>query len=74
MKEHLKKERKRLSLELSPEAYQLLAKLAADSDKNMADVLRAGIALYDIAYQAKAKHQALCVAEGDEILKEILLT
>jgi len=73
MKEHPRKDRKRLSLELSPDAYQLLSQLANDSDKNMADVLRAGIALYDIAYHAKARHQALCVAEDGKILKEILL-
>ena len=35
-----RKTKKRLNLELTPEAYELLQKLADESGKNMADILR----------------------------------
>lgn len=41
--------RKRLNFDLSPEAYEMLQKLAEESGKNMAEVLRTWLALYGIA-------------------------
>ena len=66
--------KKRLNLELSPQAYDLLQELANASGKKMADVLRTGLALYGIAEQAKAEGRSLGVIEGDKVVKEILMT
>ena len=66
--------KKRLNLELSPEAYELLQQLANSSGKNMADILRAGIALYNIAEEAKGKGRSLGVVEEDKVIKEIVVT
>ncbi|MEL6319813.1 MAG: hypothetical protein AAFQ57_04060 [Cyanobacteria bacterium J06626_14] len=66
--------KKRLNLELSPDAYELLQKLSDSSGKNMADVLRTGLALYGIAEQAKDEGRALGVVDGDKVVKEIITT
>ncbi|GEM_PF-689714 len=66
--------KKRLNLELSPDAYDLLQKLADSSGKNMADVLRTGLALYGIAEDAKEEGRALGVVDGDRVVKEIVTT
>ncbi|MEM7771730.1 MAG: hypothetical protein AAF327_14625 [Cyanobacteria bacterium P01_A01_bin.37] len=66
--------KKRLNLELSSDAYDLLQKLSDSSGKNMADVLRTGLALYGIAEQAKDEGRALGVVEGDKVVKEIVTT
>lgn len=68
------KQRKRLNLDLSPEAYELLQKLSDESGKNMADVLRTGLALYGIASEEKEKGHSLSISQDDKIIKEILLT
>jgi hypothetical protein len=65
--------RKRLNLDLSPEAYEMLQKLAEESGKNMADVLRTGLALYGIAQDEKQKGRALGVVEDDRVVKELVL-
>lgn len=65
--------RKRLNLDLSPEAYEMLQKLAEDSGKNMAEVLRTGLALYGIAQDEKQKGRALGVVEDDRVVKELVL-
>jgi hypothetical protein len=66
--------KKRLNLELSPDSYEMLQKLSDSSGKNMADVLRTGLALYGIAEQAKDEGRALGVVEGDKVVKEIVTT
>ncbi|MEB3213607.1 MAG: hypothetical protein VKL39_19820 [Leptolyngbyaceae bacterium] len=63
-----------MNLELSPDAYDLLQKLSDSSGKNMADVLRTGLALYGIAEQAKDEGRALGVVDGDKVVKEIVTT
>ena len=68
------KKRKRLNLDLSSEAYELLQKLSDESGKNMADVLRTGLALYGIASEEKEKGHALSISQDDKVLKEIVLT
>lgn len=68
------KERKRLNLDLNPEAYALLQKLADESGKNMADVLRTGLALYGIAYEESGKGNDIAVVKEDKVLKQILMT
>jgi hypothetical protein len=69
-----KTDRKRLNLDLAPTAYSLLQKLATETDKNMADVLRTGLALYGIAHDANSRGQGLGIVEGDKVIKEIIIT
>ncbi|MBD3880712.1 hypothetical protein IFO70_02980 [Phormidium tenue FACHB-886] len=65
--------RKRLNLDLSPDAYDLLQKLADESGKNMADVLRTGLALYGIAQDERKKGRSLGVVNDDKVVKEIVI-
>ena len=65
--------RKRLNLDLSPEAYEMLQKLAEESGKNMAEVLRTGLALYGIAQDEKQKGRSLGVVKDDQVVKELIL-
>jgi hypothetical protein len=66
--------RKRLNLDLTPDAYELLQKLAEASGKNMADVLRTGLALYGIAQEETKKGRSLGIVEGEKVVKEIVTT
>jgi hypothetical protein len=69
------KQRKRLNLDLTPEAYDLLQRLAEESGKNnMADVLRTGLALYGIAHDEKKRSRSLAIVQDDKIIKEIVIT
>ena len=65
--------RKRLNLDLSPESYEMLQKLAEESGKNMAEVLRTGLALYGIAQDEKQKGRSLGVVKDDQVVKELVL-
>ena len=67
-------DKKRLNLELAPAAYDLLQRLAEESGKSFADVLRTGLALYGIAQDAKQEGQGIGVIEGNTVVKEIILT
>jgi hypothetical protein len=66
--------RKRLNLDLTPEAYELLQRLAEESGKNMAEVLRTGLALYGIAQDEKKKGRSLAVVQDEKVVKEIVTT
>ena len=68
------KTKKRLNLDLTPEAYELLQKLSDESGKNMADVLRTGLALYGISQEEKDKGRSLAVVEEEKVIKQIILT
>ncbi len=68
------KTKKRLNLDLSQEAYDLLQDLSDDTGKNMAEVLRTGLALYGIAREEKKKGRSLGVIENDRIVKELVIT
>ncbi|NJN57776.1 MAG: hypothetical protein HC879_09885 [Leptolyngbyaceae cyanobacterium SL_5_9] len=63
-----------MNLDLTPDAYDLLQKLAEESGKNMADVLRTGLALYGIAQEESKKGRSLGVVEGEKVVKEIVTT
>lgn len=65
--------RKRLNLDLTPEAYELLQKLADKSGKNMSEVLRTGLALYGIAQKAKEEGREVGVIEGDRVVREVVI-
>jgi hypothetical protein len=66
--------KKRLNLDLTPEAYDMLQTLAAETGKNMADVLRTGLALYGISQEESKKGNALAVVKDDKVLKQIITT
>lgn len=65
--------KKRLNLDLTPAAYDLLQNLAEESGRNMADVLRTGLALYGIAQEEMKKGRSLGVVQNDKVIKEIVL-
>lgn len=68
------KAKKRLNLELTPEAYELLQELADSSGKNMADVLRTGLALYGISQEEEKRGRNIAVVEDDKVIKQIVMT
>lgn len=69
-----KVKKKRLNLDLTPEAYELLQKLANESGKNMADVLRTGLTLYGMAQEERQEGNRLGIVKDDQVIKEILIT
>lgn len=64
--------RKRLNLDLTPEAYALLQELARTSGTSMAEVLRTGLALYGIAQDERKKGRSLGIVNGSAVIKEIV--
>ncbi len=66
--------RRRLNLDLTPDAYELLQTLAEESGKNMSDVLRTGLALYGIAQEETKKNRSLGIVQGDRVIKQIVTT
>jgi len=66
-------ERKRLNLDLSPQAYKLLQELADSSGKSMSEILRTGLALYGIAQEAEEQGGALGVVKDKEVMKEVII-
>lgn len=67
------RDRKRLNLDLTPEAYELLRKLSDESGKNMAEVLRTGLALYGIVQAEGEKGRDLAVVEDEKVIKQIVV-
>jgi hypothetical protein len=65
--------KKRLNLDLTIDAYETLQKLTEESGKNMAEVLRAGLALYYIAQEEKKKERSLAIVQDEKIVKEIII-
>lgn len=66
------KAKKRLNLDLTPEAYELLQKLADESGKNMADVLRTGLALYGLAHEESRQGRNLAIEEDGKVVTKIV--
>jgi len=66
------KTKKRLNLELTADNYELLQKLANESGKNMAEVLRTGLALYGLAQEEEQKGRNIAVVKDDKVLKQIV--
>lgn len=65
--------KKRLNLTLSEDAYDLLQELSDASGRNMADVLRAGLALYGIAADAAKEGNSLGIVHDDTVKKELVI-
>lgn len=74
VQERSPRSKKRLNLDLTPEAYELLQKLADESGKNMADVLRTGLALYGIAQEESRKGRSLAIEEDGKVVTKIVTT
>lgn len=70
----LSAKRKRLNLDLTPEAYSLLQTLAEESGKNMSEVLRTGLALYGIVQEESKQNRSLGIVQGDRVIKQIVTT
>jgi hypothetical protein len=64
---------KRLTLELSEETYEKLAKLAKDNHKSMTDIIREGLALRSFAEEQSHQGKQLAVVDGDKIDTKIVL-
>lgn len=58
----------RLSLDVSPEANELLERLAAQIGGTKSDVLRKAIVLMEIAVEAKRQGKKFGIAERDQQL------
>lgn len=67
------KDRKRLNLDLTPEAYELLQKLSDESGRNMADVLKTGLSQYGIVQEEKLKDRDFAVVKDDKVIKQIVV-
>jgi hypothetical protein len=65
------KGKKRLNIDLTPDAYKLLQKLSQESGKNMTEVLRTGLALYGIAQEESQKGNSLSITDGEKIIARI---
>ena len=66
--------KKRLNLDLSPDAYELLQQIVSESGKSMAEVLRTGLALYGIAQEEKKRGNKVTISKQDDTpIKEIVL-
>jgi predicted transcriptional regulator len=63
------KEKIRLSFDVSPEANDLIDKLAAEIGSTKSEVLRRAVVLMDIAISGKRRGLKLGLAEREESLK-----
>ena len=71
--QRISRQKKRLNLDLTPEAYSLLQKLSEESGKNMADVLRSGLALYGFAKEEEQKGRNVAIVDEEEkVIKQIV--
>ncbi len=67
------KSKKRLNLDLSAEAYELLQQIVDESGKSMAEVLRTGLALYGIAQEESKQGGKLTISDKDNVVKKELV-
>ncbi len=65
--------KKRLNLDLTPDAYEELQRLAEASGKNMADILRTGLKLYSLVQEESRDGKNLGIVKDNKVLKEIVV-
>jgi hypothetical protein len=65
--------KKRLNLDLTPDAYEELQRLAESSGKNMADVLRTGLKLYSLVQEESRDGKNLGIVKDNKVVKEIVV-
>ncbi len=68
-------EKKRVTLDFDPKAYEILSALTAETGKTLAGVIRSAVALYAITQGEEKKQNRLAIVDKDgKPLKEIILT
>jgi hypothetical protein len=68
-------EKKRLTLDFDPKAYEILTNLSDESGKTLAGVIRSAVALYAITQAEEKKHNRLAVVDSTgKPVKEIIIT
>jgi hypothetical protein len=69
------KEKKRLTLDFDPSAFDLLEELALDSGKTKAGVIRTALAVYAVARDEEKKNNKLAVIDGKgNAVKQLVIT
>ncbi len=70
------REKKRLTLDFDPSAYELLEQLALQSGKTKAGLVRSALALYAVAQEEEKKHnhKLAIVDEKGTQLKQLIVT
>ena len=70
------KEKKRLTLDFDPSAYELLEELALQSGKTKAGVVRTALALYAVAQEEEKKHnnKLAVIDQRGKQLKQLIIT
>jgi predicted DNA-binding protein len=64
----------RFTLTVSPDLAEQLEKLSENTGVSKADIIRRGIGLFDVAVEAKNKHQHIGVTtDPDKLDKELLV-
>jgi hypothetical protein len=69
------RDKKRLTLDFDPSAYELLEELALQSGKTKAGVVRTALALYAVAQEEERKHKnkLAVVDENGKQLKQLIV-
>ena len=69
------RDKKRLTLDFDPSAYDLLEELALQSGKTKAGVVRTALALYAVAQEEERKHKnkLAVVDENGKQLKQLIV-
>ena len=70
------KEKKRLTLDFDPSAYELLEELALQSGKTKAGVVRTALALYAVAQEEEKKNnnKLAVIDHTGKQLKQLIIT
>lgn len=69
------KEKRRLTLDFEPGAFDLLEELALDSGKTKAGVIRTALAVYAVARDEEKKNNKLAVIDGNgNAVKQLVIT
>jgi hypothetical protein len=68
-------DKKRVTLDFDPKAYEILSSLSNDSGKTLAGVIRSAVALYAITQAEEKKQNRLAIVDSEgKPVKEIIIT
>jgi predicted DNA-binding protein len=68
-------DKKRLTLDFDPKAYEILTSLSTETGKTMAGVIRSAVALYAITHAEEKGQRRLAIVDSQgKTLKEIIVT
>jgi len=62
----------RITLDLTPEMYSVLEKLARESGWTLAETLRRSVALFRAAQEARIRGDSICVVKDKQIKVELI--